>query len=185
MRGGLKLFAEHMRISTKDSVVNEAESPPQKKQRQEVSSKNQNVEAHVGRSVQKPEQPAQDVTTDSSGDDDIASAVTAARKPAHTSLYETSRKRMRSTFVPVRPEGQIKRKLTYSINPLHCAGVRPHKESTTNGKVHAATIEISLKIKSYGKMLLSPGMLVQIADDDSNLNYIVHHILCYTNRPNR
>jgi len=174
-----------MARNSEDTAGNEAENPPQKKQRQEVSSKKQNVEAHVGRSVQEPEQPAQDVTTDSSGDDDIASAVTAARKPAQMSLYETSRKRMRSTFVPVRPEGQIKRKLTYSINPLHCAGVRPHKESTTNGKVHAATIEISLKIKSYGKMLLSPGMLVQIADDDSNLNYIVHHILCYTNRPNR
>ena len=52
---------------------------------------------------------------------------------------------MKDTFVPVRPEGDIKRKVTFSVNPLHCVGVVPHEQSKPRGKVLVSTIEIVSK----------------------------------------
>jgi hypothetical protein len=38
-----------------------------------------------------------------------------------------------------------------------------------------------MKKKGFAKMFLRPGMLVKVEGDDSDLDYIVHEILCYRN----
>ena len=68
---------------------------------------------------------------------------------------------------------------------MHCVGAIPYKDAPMNGKVHVASIEINRKKKGYTKMFLSPGMLVKVEGDDSDLDYIVQEILCYVKEPHR
>jgi hypothetical protein len=92
---------------------------------------------------------------------------------------------MRSEFVSLRPDFDEKCKLKFSVNPRYCAGAKPYNHSPLSPKVFVAAIEIKRVKNGLNKMLLSPGMIVQVYEDSSNLDYIVHDILCYANEPHR
>ena len=117
-----------------------------------------------------------------------SSAVTTSLKKAakaKVTLYQQCRSVMRNTFVPLRAESDYRCKLLYSVHGLHCVGAVPYHESPHKGKVHVASVLISMKKKGFAKMFLSPGMLVKVEGDNSDLAYIVQEILCYVKQPHR
>ena len=95
------------------------------------------------------------------------------------------REKMRSAFVPLRPEDDENCKLKFSVNGKYFSGVKPYNNSSLEAKVFAAAIEIKRVKKGLNQTFLSPGMLVQLYDDSTDLSYIVHDILCYPKEPHR
>ena len=113
------------------------------------------------------------VSPGSSVNDDTSRASLKKAAKEKVTLYQQCRMKMREMFVPLPPESDDRCKLLYSVHGLHSVGTVPYKHSPQNGKVHAASIEIKMKKKGFAKMNLSPGMLVKVEGDDSDLDYIV------------
>ena len=189
MREALTRFAEYMAKNAPETAQEEAAGSIAKKQRTENPvSHSTSVPSTAEIVVRGPVKEMVGGSTESSSEDesqqDKTPRTVEVLRPKSTSTSD-SREKMRSEFVSLRPDYDEKCKLKFKVNPRYCAGAKPYKHSPLNPKVFVAAIEIKRVKNGLNKMLLSPGMLVQLYEDSSNLNYIVHDILCYTNEPHR
>ena len=185
----LEHYRQYMAETGGDTAGNEASIPPAKKQRTgHLDLVTENVAVGLA-IVETPVIISEDsVSRDNNENDDTSSAVTTSMRTAakaKKTLYQECRLAMNVTFVPVRPPLDNRAKLSYSVHGLHCVGAVPYHEAPLKGKVHVASIQISMKKKGFANMFVSPGMLVKVEGDDSDLDYIVQEILCYTKEPHR
>jgi len=188
MHDALNHYAKHMAQQAHEAAPEEAASIAKKPRKENPHSKETSVPSPREKAVQEPVKQNQDEHTESSSDCDSENAETTktVKLGSVKSSFSTQcREKMRTEFVPLRPEDDENCKLKFSVNGNYFAGVKPFNHSPLQAKVFAAAIEIKRVKKGLNQTFLSPGMLVQLYDDSSNLNYIVHDILCYPKEPHR
>lgn len=188
MRDALNHYAKHMAKNAHDTWVEQAGSVAKKPRTDYPHSKETSVPSTTEIAVQEHVKQNLDEHTASSSDSDSENAETTKTvklRTLNSSFVSQCREKMRSSFVPLRPEDDENCKLKFSVNGNYFAGVKPFNHTPLQAKVFAAAIEIKRVKKGLNQTFLSPGMLVQLYDDSSNLNYIVHDILCYPKEPHR
>ena len=188
MRDALNHYAKYMAKNAPETCLEQGGSVAKKPRKDNPHSKETSVPATTEIAVQEPVKQNQDEHTASSSDCDSENAETTKTMKlgsVNSSFASQCRKKMCSAFVPLRPEDDENCKLKFSVNGNYFAGVKPYNHSPLQAKVFAAAIEIKRVKKGLNQTFLSPGMLVQLYDDSSNLNYIVHDILCYPKEPHR
>ena len=188
MRDALNHYAKHMAKNAPETWVEQAGSVAKKPRTDYPHSKETSVPSTTEIAVQEHVKQNQDEHTASSSDCDSENAETTKTvklRPLNSSFASQCREKMCSSFVPLRPEDDENCKLKFSVNGNYFAGVKPFNHTPLQAKVFAAAIEIKRVKKGLNQTFLSPGMLVQLYDDSSNLNYIVHDILCYPKEPHR
>jgi hypothetical protein len=182
MRDALNHYAKHMAKNAPETCLEQGGSVANKPRKDNPPSKETSVPSTTEIAEQEPVKQNQDEHTESSSDCDSENAETTKTVKlgsVNSSFASQCRERMRSTFVPLRPEDDENCKLKFSVNGNYFAGVKPFNHTPLQAKVFAAAIEIKRVKKGLNQTFLSPGMLVQLYDDSSNLNYIFQDILCY------
>ncbi len=185
MRDALNHYAKYMAKNAPETALEQAGSVAKKPRTDNPHSKETSVPSTTEIAVQEPVKQNQDEHTESSSDCDSENAETTKTVSVNSSFASQCREKMCSVFVPLRPEDDENCKLKFSVNAKYFAGVKPYNHSPLQPKVFAAAIEIKRFKKGLNQTFLSPGMLVQLYDDSSNLSYIAHDILCYPKEPHR
>jgi hypothetical protein len=188
MRDALNHYAKHMAKNAPETCLEQGGSVAKKPRKDNPPSKETSVPSTTEIAEQEPVKQNQDEHSESSSDCDSENAETTKTvklRSVNSSFASQVREKMCSAFVPLRPEDDENCKLKFSVNGNYFAGVKPFNHTPLQAKVFAAAIEIKRVKKGLNQTFLSPGMLVQLYDDSSNLNYIVHDILCYPKEPHR
>ena len=191
MREALQRYAEYMEKNAPEAAPEQAGSIAKKPRKDNPPSNETSVPSTREIAVQEPVKQKEDEHTGSSSDNESENPETTKTVKlgsGNSTFAGQCREKMRSAFVPLRPEDDENCKLKFSVNAKYFAGVKPYNHSPLQPKVFAAAIEIKRVKKGLNQTFLSPGMLVQLYDDSTDytdLSYIVHDILCYPKEPHR
>lgn len=188
MREALQRYVEYMAQKAPETAPEQAASIAKKPRKDNPDSNETILPSTSEIVVQEPLKEKEDGQTVSSSDCDSENAETTKTvklRSGNSTFLSQCREKMRMVFVPLRPEDDQNCKLKFLVNPNFFAGVKPYNHSPWPPKVFVAAIAIKRVKKGLNQTFLSPGMLVQLYDDDTDLNYIVHDILCYPTEPHR